>query len=50
MRVYKTKSGIVIENDENFFLITNQNWDEFINDDDLLKKAKKTNGHSFARK
>src|SRR4051812_49294238 len=41
MRVYKTKSGIVIENDEKFFPVTNQNWDDFINDDNLLEKARK---------
>src|SRR5881409_2577571 len=41
MRIYKTKSGIVIENDEKFYLVTNQNWDEFINDDNLLEKSKK---------
>jgi 2-dehydro-3-deoxy-D-arabinonate dehydratase len=41
MKIYKTKSGVVIEHDGKFFPITNQNWDDFINDDNLLAKAKK---------
>jgi len=39
MKIYKTKAGIVIENEANFFLLKNENWDAFINDDHLLKKA-----------
>jgi 2-dehydro-3-deoxy-D-arabinonate dehydratase len=41
MKIYKTKAGIVLENEEKFFLIQNENWDEFINDDNLLEKAMK---------
>jgi 2-dehydro-3-deoxy-D-arabinonate dehydratase len=40
MKIYRTTAGIVIENEANFFLLKNENWDAFINDDDLLKKAK----------
>src|SRR5687768_10991022 len=40
MKVYKTKTGIVLERDGKFFLIRNENWDDFINDDHLLEKAK----------
>lgn len=39
MKIYKTKAGIVIENEANFFLLKNENWDAFINDDHLLQKA-----------
>ena len=39
MKIYKTKAGIVLENEEKFFLIQNENWDDFINDDNLLEKA-----------
>jgi 2-dehydro-3-deoxy-D-arabinonate dehydratase len=39
MKIYKTESGIVIENEEKFFLIKDEAWDEFINDDNLLQKA-----------
>src|SRR5215217_7621419 len=39
MKIYKAKAGIVIENEANFFLLKNENWDEFINDDDLFQKA-----------
>jgi 2-dehydro-3-deoxy-D-arabinonate dehydratase len=37
MKVYKTKSGIVIEK-ENKFYLSNENWDLFINDDHLFQK------------
>src|SRR5688572_18041855 len=39
MKIYRTKAGIVIENEAKFFLLKNENWDAFINDDHLLKKA-----------
>jgi 2-dehydro-3-deoxy-D-arabinonate dehydratase len=38
MKLYKTKIGIVIEKNEKFYLSQNDNWDTFINDDDLLEK------------
>ena len=38
MKLYKIKAGIVIEKDNKFYL-TNENWDSFVNDDYLLKKA-----------
>lgn len=38
MKLYKTKTGIVIEKDNKFYL-TNENWDLFINDDDLFQKT-----------
>ena len=41
MRVYKVKQGIVIEKDNALFLIENQNWDTFINDDNLFEKLEK---------
>jgi len=39
MKIYKTSSGIVIESRNKFFLTPNEDWSEFINDDDLFKKA-----------
>jgi len=39
MKLYKTTKGIVIENDNQFFLAENENWDTFINDDDVLQIA-----------
>jgi 2-dehydro-3-deoxy-D-arabinonate dehydratase len=39
MKIYKTQAGIVIENKEQFFLLKDENWDTFINDDAVLKKA-----------
>ena len=41
MKIYKTKAGILIEQDNKFFSLKNENWDEFINDDDLFKKVQK---------
>jgi 2-dehydro-3-deoxy-D-arabinonate dehydratase len=41
MKIYKTKEGIVIEKDNKFFSLKNENWDEFINDDDLFQKAQR---------
>ena len=39
MKVYKTKAGIVIEKESQFFLLKDENWDSFINDDDIFKKV-----------
>lgn len=39
MKIYKTIKGIVIEKDEALFLLKDENWDEFINDDRLFEKA-----------
>lgn len=38
MKVYNTKAGIVIEKDIFFYLVKDQSWEEFINDDNLYKK------------
>ena len=38
MKLYKTKKGIVIENENSFYLVNNQNWDDFVNDDNLYSK------------
>jgi 2-dehydro-3-deoxy-D-arabinonate dehydratase len=40
MKVYKTKTGIVLEEDNNFYSVTGEDWDSFINDDDLHRKTK----------
>jgi 2-dehydro-3-deoxy-D-arabinonate dehydratase len=39
MKVYNTTKGILLESDNSFFLV-NENWDVFINDDNVLNKAK----------
>ncbi len=38
MKLYKTNNGIVIEQNEKFFLLNDENWDSFINDDNLSEK------------
>ncbi|MEQ1799511.1 MAG: fumarylacetoacetate hydrolase family protein [Lacibacter sp.] len=40
MKLFKTKAGSVIENENQFFLVGDQSWDTFINDDNILEKAK----------
>lgn len=42
MKIYKIKSGILIENDSLFFLLKDEHWDTFINDDNLHQKISKT--------
>lgn len=37
MKLYKTKNGIIIESNEGFFETQLQDWDNFINDDNLLR-------------
>lgn len=39
MRIYKAKRGIIIEKEGNLFLVENEDWDRFINDDGLYDKA-----------
>lgn len=38
MKLYRTSQGIVVEGDKGHFLLQNENWDTFINDDDLYSK------------
>ena len=38
MKLYKTKNGIIVESHEGFFETDIQDWDKFVNDDNLLKK------------
>jgi 2-dehydro-3-deoxy-D-arabinonate dehydratase len=40
MKLYKTKQGIVIENENQFYLLQNEDWDVFVNDDSLFQKIK----------
>ena len=42
MKIYRTKAGIVIENEGKFFLAKDEQWEQWINDDNLLQKARKT--------
>lgn len=41
MKVYKVKSGILIEQEDVFYLVKNHDWDSFINDDELYNSIKK---------
>ena len=46
MKIYRTKAGIVIQNEEKFFLAENEEWEQWINDDNIVQKAKKTIANS----
>jgi 2-dehydro-3-deoxy-D-arabinonate dehydratase len=39
MKLYKTKNNILIENENLFYLLEDEDWDIFINDDNLFKKT-----------
>jgi len=39
MKLYNTRAGIVIEKDSFSYLLKDENWELFINDDDLVKKV-----------
>ncbi|KAA0230909.1 2-hydroxyhepta-2,4-diene-1,7-dioate isomerase [candidate division KSB1 bacterium] len=38
MKLYKIKTGVVIETDHGFHLLEGENWDTFVNDDNLFGK------------
>lgn len=38
MKIYKLKSGVLIEHNEQYYSVPVADWDHFINDDDLYKK------------
>lgn len=40
MKIYKIKNGILIEFGDEFYLLENEDWDAFLNDDDLFLKTK----------
>jgi 2-dehydro-3-deoxy-D-arabinonate dehydratase len=40
MKLYKAKNCIIIERESKHYLLGNENWDQFLNDDDLLEKMK----------
>jgi 2-dehydro-3-deoxy-D-arabinonate dehydratase len=42
MKLYKIKSGILIQQNESFYLLENENWDLFLNDDNVYGKALKS--------
>lgn len=41
MKLYKTRQGIVIEKDDSYYLVSDQNWDAYVNDDQLYSKLEK---------
>ena len=40
MKLFRTQDGIVIENENQFYLLENKDWDSFVNDDLLFQKMK----------
>ncbi len=41
MKLYKMLRGIVVQNNAEFFLLKDENWDLYINDDNIFNKTKK---------
>jgi 2-dehydro-3-deoxy-D-arabinonate dehydratase len=41
MRLYKTNNGIVIEKEGNYYPVTDESWETFINDDNLFSKMER---------
>lgn len=41
MKLYRTTAGICIEKNTNVYLLDNQDWDAFVNDDDLYNKIER---------
>ena len=39
MKVFKTKTGIVLEEKNKFYAVPDEDWNSFINDDNLLQKT-----------
>lgn len=42
MKLYKIKSGILVEMHNKYYLVENESWDTFFNDDQLIDKIRKT--------
>lgn len=38
MKLYKTKKGFVIQKDDSYYLVNDESWDDFVNDDGLYSK------------
>lgn len=40
MKIYKVKKDILVQENDIYYLLKNEDWDRFVNDDNLLKKIK----------
>lgn len=49
MKLYKTTRGIVVERDQNEFLLPDEDWDTFVNDDHLFQKMLSVTGTRSAQ-
>lgn len=38
MKLYKTRQGILVESESGTYLLENENWEDFVNDDNLFQK------------
>jgi 2-dehydro-3-deoxy-D-arabinonate dehydratase len=50
MKLFKTSHGIVVERDSDQFILQNEDWDTFVNDDDLYAKMLKTTKGTKSKK
>ncbi|HYW36399.1 MAG TPA: fumarylacetoacetate hydrolase family protein [Balneolaceae bacterium] len=46
MKIYKIDRGILLERQHSFYLLEDENWDEFINDDELYEKIEQITASS----
>ena len=46
MKVYKKENDIIVQNEGSFYCLEGQNWDEYINDDQLYQKLKASIGNA----
>ncbi|MCG2590091.1 fumarylacetoacetate hydrolase family protein [Rhodohalobacter sulfatireducens] len=44
MKIYKIESGILINHNESFYILEDEEWDSFINDDNLFRKTEELIG------
>lgn len=50
MKLYKTKDGVIIEHEDGFTAIQLQDWDSFINDDNLFKTVNELLAARYGKK
>ena len=46
MKVYKKENAIIVQNEGTLYYLEGQNWDEYINDDQLFQKLKASIGNA----
>src|SRR5688572_28149532 len=50
MKIYKLRTGVIINHNEQHYTVPIENWDDFINDDNLYEKLKELIGSKKAER